>query len=250
MSYCTVAYSSLYQYKMDTITMDTITTTNPPALVPTDRTRVRRLPARASYERATIDAILDEGLVCHVGFTVDGQPYVIPTVYARVGDELYIHGSAASRMLRTLENGIPVCLTVTLLDGLVLARSAFHHSVNYRSVVVLGTAVPVEDEADKRAALEAIVEHVVPGRTSSVRRPAAKEVRATSVLRLPLVEASAKVRSGPPLDDEDDYGLDCWAGEVPLRMTALAPLADPRLPPTISPPPSVVGYRRPAARGG
>jgi len=228
----------------------TITTATPPSLVPTDRTRLRRLPARGSYERATIDAILDEGLFCHVGFTVDGQPYVIPTVYARVGDELYIHGSAASRMLRTLENGVPVCLTVTLLDGLVLARSAFHHSVNYRSVVVLGTAVPVEDEAAKRAALEAIVEHVVPGRTASVRAPAPKEVRATSVLRLPLVEASAKVRSGPPLDDEEDYALECWAGEVPLRMSALAPLADPRLPPGIHPPPSVVGYRRPGARGG
>jgi len=227
-----------------------ITTPIPPALVPTDRTRVKRLAARASYERATIDAILDEGLVCHVGFTVDGQPYVIPTVYARVRDELYIHGSAASRMLRTLENGVPVCLTVTLLDGLVLARSAFHHSVNYRSVVVLGTAVPLEEEAAKRAALEAIVEHVVPGRTGSVRAPTAKEVRATSVLRLPLVEASAKVRSGPPLDDEEDYGLECWAGEVPLRMTALTPLADARLPPSISPPPSVVGYRRPVARGG
>jgi uncharacterized protein len=229
---------------------EAIPTAIPPALAPTDRTRVRRLPARASYERATIDAILDEGLVCHVGFTVDGQPYVIPTVYARVGDELFIHGSAASRMLRTLENGVPVCLTVTLLDGLVLARSAFHHSVNYRSVVVLGTAVPVEGEADKRAALEAIVEHVMPGRTDSVRAPTAKEVRATSVLRLPLVEASAKVRSGPPLDDEEDYALECWAGEVPLRVTALAPLADPRLPASISPPPSVVGYRRPLRVAG
>src|SRR5439155_7614878 len=148
-------------------------------LSPTPRTRVRRLPSRASYDRTTIHAILDEALVCHLGFVHDGQPFVLPTTYARVDDALYLHGSAASRMLRTLENGIPVCLTVTLLDGLVLARSAFHHSVNYRSVVVLGTAEPVEDEADKRAALEAIVEHVVPGRTSSVRRPAAKEVRAT-----------------------------------------------------------------------
>src|SRR5438093_6317808 len=204
MSYCTVAYISLYQYKMDTITMDTITTTNPPALVPTDRTRVRRLPARASYERATIDAILDEGLVCHVGFTVDGQPYVIPTVYARVGDELYIHGSAASRMLRTLEDGVPVCLTVTLLDGLVLARSAFHHSVNYRSVVVLGTATEVTGREEKLAALRAVVEHVVPERWEDVRAPTDQELRATTVLRLPLAEVSAKIRTGFPLDDADD----------------------------------------------
>ena len=223
-------------------------TTAPQTLIPTDRTRVKRLTARASYERATIDAILDEGLFCHVGFTVDAQPYVIPTVYARVGDELYVHGSAASRMLRTLEDGVPVCLTVTLLDGLVLARSAFHHSVNYRSVVVLGTAAPVEDPTAKREALEAIVEHVVPGRSGSVRGPNAKELRATTVLRLPLIEASAKIRGGPPLDDEEDYGLGCWAGEVPLRTIALAPVADPRLASAISPPPSVVGYRRRVAR--
>jgi hypothetical protein len=224
--------------------MTTMTTARPPVLLPTDRARVKRLPARASYERATIDAILDEGLFCHVGFTVDGQPYVIPTVYGRAGDDLFVHGSAASRMLRTLEDGVPVCLTVTLLDGLVLARSAFHHSVNYRSVVVLGTASPVEHPAAKAEALEAIVEHVLRGRWRGVRPPSAKELRGTSVLRLPLVEASAKIRSGPPLDDEEDYGLACWAGEVPLRMTALAPLADPRLAPNISPPPSVVGYRR------
>jgi len=174
--------------------------------------------------------------------TLGGRPVTLYPIY---------HPAAAlytPAMLRTLEDGVPVCLTVTLLDGLVLARSAFHHSVNYRSVVVLGTAAPVEDPTAKREALEAIVEHVVPGRSGSVRGPNAKELRATTVLRLPLIEASAKIRSGPPLDDEEDYGLGCWAGEVPLRTIALAPVADPRLASAISPPPSVVGYRRPVAR--
>src|SRR6266446_1960298 len=192
---------------------------------PTSRTQVKRLPKRGAYDRETVFNILDEAFVCHVGFVVEGQPYVIPTNYGRVGETLYLHGSAASRMLRTLSEGIPVCVTATLIDGLVLARSAFHHSVNYRSVVILGTAAPVEDPTAKREALEAIVEHVVPGRSGSVRGPNAKELRATTVLRLPLIEASAKIRSGPPLDDEEDYGLGCWAGEVPLRTIALAPVA-------------------------
>ena len=201
-----------------------------------ERTRVRRLPARACYEQGTIDAILDEALVCHVGFAADGQPYVIPTTYARVGRQLYIHGSAASRMLRTLASGVPVCVTVTLLDGLVLARSAFHHSMNYRSVVIVGTAVEVSDVDERRAALEAIVEHVLAGRWREVRPPSARELRATSVLRLGLDEVSAKIRSGPPLDDADDLGQPCWAGVIPLSLVAASPVPDPQLRPGVKPP--------------
>ncbi len=203
---------------------------------PTDRTRVRRLPARANYDRAMINTILDEALVCHVGFSIDAQPYVIPTTYARVDQQLYIHGSAASRMLRTLTDGVPVCVTVTLLDGLVLARSAFHHSMNYRSVVILGTAVEVTNVAERLAALEAIVEHIRPGRWREVRAPNERELRATSVLRLALDEVSAKVRSGPPLDDAEDLGQPCWAGVIPLRSAAGAPLPDPQLAAGIAPP--------------
>jgi len=197
---------------------------------------VRRLPTRACYDRATIDAILDEALVCHVGFAVDGQPYVIPTTYARIGRQLYIHGSAASRMLRTLAKGAPVCVTVTLLDGLVLARSAFHHSMNYRSVVILGTAVEVSDPDERLAALEAIVEHMLAGRWRQVRPPSERELWATSVLRLPVDEVSAKIRSGPPLDDADDLGQPCWAGVVPLRLAAATPLPDAHLPAGVEPP--------------
>jgi nitroimidazol reductase NimA-like FMN-containing flavoprotein (pyridoxamine 5'-phosphate oxidase superfamily) len=210
-----------------------------------ERVRVRRLPQRAAYDRATVHAILDEGLVCHVGFVVEGQPFVIPTTYARVGERLYIHGSAASRMLRTLKEGVPVAATVTLLDGLVLARSAFHHSMNYRSVVVLGTAREVSDPAEKKAALDAIVEHVVPGRTPHVRPPSANELKATLVLCLPLDEASAKTRSGPPLDDEEDYGLACWAGVLPLGLRPGTPVDDPRLPSGVEVPAGVSDYRRP-----
>jgi hypothetical protein len=190
---------------------------------------VKRLPKRGAYERATIDAILDEALVCHVGFVADGQPYVIPTIHGRRGDRLYVHGSAASRMLNSMSDGIPVCVSVTLVDGLVLARSAFHHSMNYRSVVVLGTAEPVEDEAEKMAALEAIVEHVLPGRWAEARPPNALEMKATLVLRLPIEEASAKLRTGPPIDDEEDYALPIWAGVIPLKLTPSAPIADARL---------------------
>lgn len=193
---------------------------------PTERTRVRRLPARACYEQATIDAILDEGLVCHVGFTVDGQPYVVPTTYARVGRRLYVHGSAASRMMRTLATGVPVCITVTLLDGLVLARSAFHHSMNYRSVVILGTAVEVSDPDERIAALEAVVEHIHTGRWREVRPPSERELRATSVLRVSIDEVSAKMRSGPPIDDAADMEQPCWAGVIPLRLTAGTPISD------------------------
>jgi hypothetical protein len=209
---------------------------------------VKRLPARAAYDRATIHAILDEGLVCHIGFVADGQPFVLPTTYGRVGDRLYVHGAAASRMLRRLRDGLPVCVTVTLLDGLVLARSAFHHSMNYRSVVIVGVAVEVTDPAEKVRALEAVVEHVVPGRWSSVRAPTSQELKATMVLSLPICEASAKVRTGPPLDDPADREIPCWAGEIPLRCLALPPVNDPHLPPGTTPPASVIGYSRRRAR--
>jgi uncharacterized protein len=212
---------------------------------PTRRTTLKRLPERGVFDRAAVHAVLDEGLVCHVGFVVDGQPFVIPTSYARRDDRLYLHGSAASRMLRSLSGGIPVAVTVTLLDGLVLARSAFHHSMNYRSVVVLGEARLVEDPAEKSAALEAIVEHVVPGRSRVVRGPSEIELRATSVLALDLVEVSAKVRTGPPIDDPEDLGLDCWAGVLPLRLVPGEPVRDPQLPADREPSPEVAAYRRP-----
>jgi nitroimidazol reductase NimA-like FMN-containing flavoprotein (pyridoxamine 5'-phosphate oxidase superfamily) len=202
------------------------------------------MPKRASYEQAVVEAILDEALICHVGFVVDGQPYVIPTIHARVGDQLYVHGSAASRMLRAVQEGIPVCVTVTLLDGLVLARSAFHHSLNYRSVMVLGTAVEVTDQTERLAALKAVVEHVVPQRWVDVRWPSEQELKATLVLKLPLEEVSAKVRTGPPLDDEEDYQLPFWAGEVPLRLVAQMPVPDPRLDPRTVPPAYVRDYCR------
>jgi nitroimidazol reductase NimA-like FMN-containing flavoprotein (pyridoxamine 5'-phosphate oxidase superfamily) len=196
------------------------------SFLPTERTTVRRLPQRGHYDKAQVFAILDEGFLCHVGFCVDDQPYVIPTLYARHGESIYLHGSAASRTLRAMEKGIAVCATVTLVDGLVLARSAFHHSMNYRSVVVLGTATLVSDEAEKLQALQLFTDHVVPGRWSEVRPPTAQELKGTSVLKLPLAEASAKVRSGPPIDDEEDYALPVWAGVVPLFMRAELPVPD------------------------
>jgi nitroimidazol reductase NimA-like FMN-containing flavoprotein (pyridoxamine 5'-phosphate oxidase superfamily) len=205
----------------------------------TERTRLRRLPPRGVFERETVYGILDEALVCHVGFVADGQPFVIPTIHARLGDRLVVHGSAASRMLRNLAGGVPVCVTVTLIDGLVLARSAFHHSMNYRSVVVLGTAALVTDPAEKVAALEAIVEHVAPGRTPEVRPPTPQELKATSVLTIALDEASAKIRTGGPIDDEADLALPCWAGVIPLRLTPSAPIADTLLAPGIVPSPAV-----------
>jgi nitroimidazol reductase NimA-like FMN-containing flavoprotein (pyridoxamine 5'-phosphate oxidase superfamily) len=189
------------------------------ASAPSERARVRRAPARADYDRATIDAILDEGLVAHLGFAVGGQPYVIPTLHARVGDEVFIHGSAASRMVTMLGAGLPACLTVTLIDGLVLARSAFHHSMNYRSVVVLGSARFVEGPDERAAALEAFTEKLLPGRWDEVRPPTRQELKGTRVLALPLDESSAKVRSGGPVDDAEDYARDTWAGVVPLRLT-------------------------------
>jgi uncharacterized protein len=201
-----------------------------------DRTRVRREPQRGVYDRAKIDAILDEGLVCHLGFAAEGQPYVIPTLYARIGDEVYVHGSSASRLLRTLHAGVDACLTVTLVDGIVLARSIFNHSINYRSVVVLGRAVAVARAGEKLQALEAFSARLLPGRWADVRAPTATELKATSILRMPLDEASAKVRAGPPKDDEDDYGWPVWAGVIPLALVAGDPVPDSRLEPGLEPP--------------
>ena len=195
---------------------------------PTPRTRVVREPQRAVYDRDAVNQILDEAFVCHVGFAVEGQPYVIPTSYGRDGDVLYIHGSAASRMLRNLDQGVSVCVTVTLLDGLVLARSVFNHSMNYRSVVILGTATLVDDPSEKLAALRVLSEHILPGRWSDSRQPNEKELKATSVLRLPIHEFSAKVRVGPPVDDEEDYTFPTWAGAIPLELTIGDAIRDER----------------------
>lgn len=210
----------------------------------TKRTTLKRLPKRGVYERNSVYEILDEGFICHVGFSVEGRPVVIPTGYARVENRLFIHGSQASRMLRTLSQGVDVCVTVTLVDGLVLARSAFHHSINYRSVVIFGRASLVEDQETKLAALFAFSQHVIPGRWDDVRAPTPEEIRVTTVLALELTETSAKVRTGPPLDDEDDYSLPVWAGVIPLRLTSGAPINDPRLPEGIELPPYTQNYQR------
>ncbi|HYR83332.1 MAG TPA: pyridoxamine 5'-phosphate oxidase family protein [Terriglobia bacterium] len=211
---------------------------------PSPHTTLKRLPERGSFDRETVNAILDEGFICHVGFAVDGQPFVIPTSYARVDEQLFIHGSAASRMLRSLSKGIPVCVTVTLVDGLVLARSAFHHSINYRSVVILGTATPVTDASEKMAALRAFTEHIVPGRWAEVREPDERELKQTTVLSLPLTEVSAKVRTGPPKDDEADYALPVWAGELPLHVLAGMPRPDSRMPAPQHVPEYILRYDR------
>lgn len=210
----------------------------------TERTTLKRLPKRGAYDRQLVYGILDEGFICHVGFTVEGQTFVIPTGYARVDAQLFIHGSQVSRMLRTLSSGIDVCVAVTLVDGLVLARSAFHHSINYRSVVMFGRARIVDDREAKLAALFAFSEQVIPGRWNDVREPTETELKATTVLALPLVEVSAKVRTGPPIDDEEDYALNVWAGVLPLKIAAGAPLSDPRLPETIEPPSYTLKYSR------
>ena len=210
---------------------------------PTEKTKVRRLPKRGSFERKTIYQILDEAFICHVGFAVDAQPFVIPTGYARVGDNLLIHGSAASRMLRALAWDVDVCVTVTLIDGLVLARSAFHHSMNYRSVVIFGKAKVISDEREKADALYAFSEHIIPNRWAEVRPPTEKELKATLVLSLPITEASAKIRTGNPVDDEEDYVLDVWAGVIPVSMTAGEPVADDRLEDGIPIPPHVSNYK-------
>ena len=210
----------------------------------TDRTKLKRLPKRGHFDRETVYGILDEGFICHIGFVVDGRPVVIPTGYARVDDKLYIHGSQASRMLRTLASGLDACVTVTLLDGLVLARSAFHHSMNYRSVVVFGTAKLVEDPEEKMSALVALSEHIIRGRWNDVREPTELEMKATTVLSLSLEEVSAKIRTGPPLDDEEDYGLPMWAGVVPLKLVAGEPVKDPRLPDGVPVPDYAKNYKR------
>ncbi|MDW5598165.1 pyridoxamine 5'-phosphate oxidase family protein [Conexibacter stalactiti] len=212
------------------------------APTPTSRSRVRRVPKRGVYDRATIDAILDESLVAHVGFAVDGQPYVIPMLIARLGDRVYVHGSTASRMVRKLAAGVPACLTTTLIDGLVLARSAYHHSMNYRSVVVLGDATLVEGEEERSAALEAFTEKLLPGRWDEVRPPSPQELKGTRVLAMDLTEASAKIREGDPADDEEDYALDVWAGVVPLELRVGAPEPDARLRAGIEPSPAVTGW--------
>lgn len=200
----------------------------------TDRSTVRRLPQRGAYDSKTIHAILDAGFLAHVGFCIDGQPFVIPTLYGRAKDtegpdKLYLHGSAASRMLRELSAGVPACVTVTHVDGIVLARSAFHHSMNYRSVVAFGIARKIDDVQGKAEALRVVADHLIAGRWEEVRSPTAKELKATSVLEFTIEDASAKVRSGPPMDDEEDYALSVWAGVVPLHLRATAPLRDPRL---------------------
>jgi nitroimidazol reductase NimA-like FMN-containing flavoprotein (pyridoxamine 5'-phosphate oxidase superfamily) len=210
----------------------------------TEHTTLKRLPKRGIYDRKLVYAILDEGFICHVGFAVNGRPFVIPTGYARIDDQLYIHGSQVSRMLRTLAQGVDVCVTVTLLDGLVLARSAFHLSMNYRSVVIFGRASMVEQREVKLAALRAFAEHVIPGRWDEVRAPYEQELKATAVLSVPLVEVSAKVRSGPPLDDEEDYALNVWAGVIPLQVVAGEPVSDPRSPEGIEAPPYALHYTR------
>ena len=211
---------------------------------PTARTRVVREADRAVYDREAVYKILDEGFICHVGFNVEDQPFVIPTSYGRSGDHLYIHGSAASRMLRNLDNGIPVCVTVTLLDGLVLARSIFNHSMNYRSVVIVGTATAVQDPTEKLEALRLLSEHILPGRWAESRYPNERELKATLALRLPITEFSAKVRQGPPIDDEEDYAFRTWAGVIPLETVAGAPIADSRCPTDIPVPAYARGYAR------
>ncbi len=213
---------------------------------PSDRVRLRRKRERGEYDRATIDAILDEALIAHLGIVdADGQPFVVPTLHARAGDVVYCHGSAASRTLRALADGVQACLTVSLIDGLVLARSAMHHSANYRSAMLLGRARVVQDEGEKMAALRAVVEHIVPGRWADVRHPTSNEMAATAVLALAIDEASAKIRTGGPLDDEEDYALNAWAGVIPLTLLPGMPQADPLLRAGIAAPAYAGGYRRP-----
>lgn len=212
--------------------------------MPTSRTRITREPQRAVYDRDVAYQILDEGFVCHIGFVVDGQPFVIPTSYGRVGDLLYVHGSAASRMLLGMRDGIAVCVTVTLVDGLVLARSVFNHSMNYRSVVIVGKATAVDDPREKIEALRALSEHIIPGRWAEARYPNEKELKATIVMQVPITEFSAKVRTGPPVDDEDDYSFHTWAGVVPLQTLAREPIRDPKLGADVPVPSYAVRYSR------
>ena len=210
----------------------------------TPKTQVKRLPKRGTFDKATVHRILDEALICHVGFVQDDQPFVIPTIHTRVGDTLYLHGSAASRMLRTLSKGVKACVTVTLLDGLVLARSSFHHSMNYRSVVILGPLVEVVDPDERKNALDAIVEHIIPGRTAEARGPNKQELKATTVVKIQITEASAKIRTGAPGDEEEDYDLPVWAGVIPLSLQAGEPIPDPLLKKGIEVPEYVFNYAR------
>jgi nitroimidazol reductase NimA-like FMN-containing flavoprotein (pyridoxamine 5'-phosphate oxidase superfamily) len=213
-------------------------------LSPTKKTTLKRIPKRGNFDREVINSILDEAFICHVGFVAEGQPYVIPTAYGRVGNDLYVHGSAASRLMRSLADGIDICVTVTLIDGLVLARSAFHHSINYRSIVIIGNAEMVTGDDEKRKALESFTEHLIPGRWNDVRPPTDLELKATIVLRLPINEASAKMRTGDPVDDEADYSLNVWAGVLPLALKAGEPIPDARLDPNIEPQEYVQRYKR------
>ena len=215
---------------------------------PTTRTQVSRHRERADYNRALVYSVLDEALICHVGFVVDQQPVVIPTIHVRIGDRLYMHGAVANRMLKTLRTGVEACVTVTIVDGLVLARSAFHHSMNYRSVVIFGRATETTDLDEKRKAFEAIVEHVCPGRSKDVRAPDDNETKATLVMSVPIDEASAKVRSGPPIDAERDYSLPCWAGVLPLKIQPQAPIPDERLASNTPVPENVMNYTRGGGR--
>jgi nitroimidazol reductase NimA-like FMN-containing flavoprotein (pyridoxamine 5'-phosphate oxidase superfamily) len=212
--------------------------------IPTPRTRVVREAHRGVYDRETVYRILDEGFLCHVGFVVDGQPFVIPTSYGRKDANLYIHGSTASRMLRQMKEGVPVCVTVTLLDGLVLARSVFNHSMNYRSVVVLGKATLVDDPEEKLAALRVLSEHILPGRWDDARQPNERELKQTTVLRVPVEEFSAKVRTGPPIDDPEDMSFPTWAGVIPLEMKSGTPISDPQLDPAREAPAYAKHYSR------
>jgi len=216
----------------------------PENFTPTERTRVVREPHRGVYDREAIYKILDEAFVCHMGFTMDGQPYVIPTMFARVGDAIYVHGSAASRMLRGLSDSLPVCITVTLADGLILARSVFNHSMNYRSVVALGKATLIAEPAEKLESLRAYTEKILPGRWNDARQPNEKELKATSILKLPLTEISAKVRTGPVEDDAEDYALPVWAGTIPLELTAGAPIRDEKCGSAIPTPAYAAHFRR------
>src|SRR5262245_18927081 len=212
---------------------------------PSARVTIKRKPQRAAYDRATIDVILDHALICHVGFADRGQTFVLPTIHVRVGDSVYLHGSPASRLLPALAAGTDVCLAVTLLDGLVLARSAMHHSMNYRSVVLFGTARVVDDESEKLAVLHALTEHIIPGYWADIRVPSDQELRQTMVVAIPIHEASAKIRRGPPLDDEPDYELPIWAGVIPLRIAAGEPVPDSRLSPEIKSPSYATSYPGP-----
>ena len=212
---------------------------------PTERTRVRRKPERGSYDRELIYSVLDEAFVCHIAFIADGMPVVVPTNYVRVGDKLFLHGSMASRLMKTLASGAPFCLSVTLLDGIVCAPSATGHSVNYRSVVVVGKAVPIEGEAAKLAAMRDFVEYVIRGRWATVRPPTEQELKGTMVVSVPLVEASAKVRTGFAVNDEEDYATPTWTGVIPMKWSSQAPVPDPRGNSSIAPPPNIQHYSRP-----